>query len=693
MKKLTILFLSVLSLSTLSGCLAAEEIKPDNNNDNGSVITPGGDNTNPGTNPDPSNPGNGGEGNNPGQNTINTFTGITFADATFEYDGEPHAIYVTGAPDFAEVTYTNNVKTEVGSYIVTALITAENYTPLSLSATLTIAKATFKGITFEGGTFDYDGEAHSIYVTGAPSFATVTYTNNNQVNAGAYTVKATISAPNYETLTRSAVLKINKATFTGITFEDATFDYDGETHSIYVTGAPSFATVSYSGNGKSAAGTYTVTASISAENYTTLTKTATMKITKGDMTDCKFSSACYIYDGKAHSIEVTGAPTGSTITYRRTNGSGTNSFTQTGTYIIEATVTNPAYNTAVLTATMTIVNIPTNVIKTDSTKTPFALSEPLMWDPIFNELMKGNYTLYIHSGSWDTDAPDVKNESSGTTIACDGQNAFSNYHYDGSTTDEAYDSSTLYTNCGDDIVVSDFNDYNLGNAYQEKFPAAGMNETIIQRYVALAFVSLQKDENDGSIISGIDLDDYYSDVGTATLENGRFVVTMQHPRNLDNGEQRYFYEVFEFYNIGNTKLDIPNSYFLNANEIKQLSRTDSVFYIDGVAYSKRLKGAYNSKVMFIARTMMLHWQMLIVKPGVHYVLPDIYGESIERVVYNWYTEEILSLHNITGYELNVYFNEDGYYQGEYSVYPQVEQYFPRFTSDGGVVHYYDEWHN
>ena len=682
MKKLTILFLSVLSLSTLSGCVPITPIEQSESGNEQTTNPSGENNTNPGN-----------ETTNPDQNTPNTFTGITFADASFEYDGEPHAIYVTGAPDFANVTYTNNVKTEVGNYVVTAQITADNYATLSLSATLTITKATFKNITFESASFDYDGEAHSIYVTGAPDFATVTYSNNGKINAGTYVVKATISAPNYNTITKTATLTINKLNFTNIVFENKTFDYDGEAHSIYVTGAPDFATVTYSNNGKSTAGTYTVTATISASNYNTLTKTATLKITKGDMTDCKFSSACYIYDGQAHSIEVTGAPSGSTITYRRTNGSGTNSFTQTGTYIIEATVTNPTYNTAVLTATMTIVTTPTNVIKTDSTKTPFALSEPLMWNPIFNELMKGNYTLYLHSGSWDTDAPDVMNESSGTTIACDGQNAYTNYHYDGSATDEAYDSSTLYTNCGDDIVISEFNDYNLGKAYQEKFPAVGMNETIIQRYVALAFVSLQKDENDGSIISGIDLDDYYSDVGTAEIKNGRFVVTMQHPRNLDNGEQRYFYEVYEFYNIGNTKLDIPSNYFLNTDVIKQLSRTDSVFYIDGVSYSRRLKGAYNSKVMFIARTMMQHWQMLIVKPGVHYVLPNIYGESIERVVYNWYTEQILSIHDISGYELNVYFDEDGYYQGEYSEYPKAELYFPKFENDGGVVHYYNEWHN
>ena len=342
---------------------------------------------------------------------------------------------------------------------------------------------------------------------------------------------------------------------------------------------------------------------------------------------------------------------------------------------------------------MTITSIPTNVINTDSNKTPLALSEPLMWDPIFNELLKGNYTLLIHSGSWDSDAPEVKKESGYTIVACDGKNAFTNYHYDGSDSDPAYDSYTLYTNCGDDIVVSIFNEYNTGGVSHEKFPAAGMNETVIQYYVAKAFVSLQKDEDDGSILPSIDMDDYYKDVGTATLENGRLVVTMQHPRNLDNGEKRYFYEVFEFYNIGNTKLDIPNNYFLSAEAIAQLKRTDDIIYIDGVAYSYRLRTTYNSGSTFIARTLLLHYQQLIVKPGVHYVLPDIYGEVVKRIVYNWYTEQIVSLNDMTGYELNLYFNEDGDYQGEYASYGSLEYVSSGFTSHDGIFHYYDEWHN
>lgn len=546
----------------------------------------------------------------------------------------------------------------------------------------------FANTVFNNGTFTYDGEPHSIYVTGAPEGSTVSYTNNGQIEAGTYRVYAEITLEDYPKYTLDAVLTINRATFSNIVFENSAVDYDGEPHSIYVTNAPDFAKVTYSNNGKTDVGSYSVTATISADNYNTLTKTATLTIKKVDMSGVTFESKSFMYDGQAHSITVEGAPTGSTVTYKQVGGNGTNSFSGIGTYNIQATISHKNYNTKVLTATL-IIQDPSSILSTDSNKQALQLSEPLMWDPIFDELMKGNYTLYLHSGYWDTDAPDVKNETGYTLIACDGQNCFSDYY---STYSDVYHSYTIYSNCGDDIVVTNINDYNNGGFIQEKFPAAGMNETVIQYYIARAFVSLQKDENDGSILPGIDMDDYYKDVGTATLENGRFVVTMQHPRNLDNGEQRYFYEAYEFYNIGNTKLDIPSGYFLNANEIAQLSRTDSTIFIDGVAYGYRLRTTYNSGSTFTARTYLAYYQQLIVKPGVHTILPDIYGEIVHRVVYSWYTEDYSSILNMDGYELNVYFDENLQYQGEYADYGELEFVSNRFVNYGGVIHYYDEWH-
>ena len=75
------------------------------------------------------------------------------------------------------------------------------------------------GITFNNGTFTYDGTAHSIFVSGAPAGATVTYTitdiqNNTQpgnsaVNVGVYTVTAIISMANYNNLELQATLTID----------------------------------------------------------------------------------------------------------------------------------------------------------------------------------------------------------------------------------------------------------------------------------------------------------------------------------------------------------------------------------------------------------------------------------------------------------------------------------------------------
>ena len=107
----------------------------------------------------------------------------------------------------------------------------------------------------------------------------------------------------------------------------------------------------------------------------------------------------------------------------------------------------------------------------------------------------------------------------------------------------------------------------------------------------------------------------------------------------------------------------------------------------------RLRTTYNSGSTFTARTYMSYYQQLIVKPGVHTLLPDIYGEVVHRVVYSWYTEDFSSLISMDGYELNVYFDENLQYQGDYAEYGELEFVSNRFVDYGGVIHYYNDWHN
>ncbi len=76
-------------------------------------------------------------------NPSKDFEDISFVSTIFAYDGEEKTIEIEGElPDGATVTYTNNTATDAGTYRATAVIEAEGYNTLTLSANLVINKAT-----------------------------------------------------------------------------------------------------------------------------------------------------------------------------------------------------------------------------------------------------------------------------------------------------------------------------------------------------------------------------------------------------------------------------------------------------------------------------------------------------------------------------------------------------------------------
>ena len=75
-------------------------------------------------------------------------TGVTFEDASFNYDGYPHSIFAKNVPDDVSVTYENNGVTQVGTHKVIARFNKQNYGSSSLKykevvkiATIEIVKA------------------------------------------------------------------------------------------------------------------------------------------------------------------------------------------------------------------------------------------------------------------------------------------------------------------------------------------------------------------------------------------------------------------------------------------------------------------------------------------------------------------------------------------------------------------------
>ena len=139
----------------------------------------------------------------------------------------------------------------------------------------TDSKENITDITFANATFDYDGTAKSIFINGElPKGATVHYENNSQINAGIYTVKATVSGKSYNTLTLTASLIINKIEITGVTVqENQTIAHTGENLLPEISGnLPNGVVAKYFINdseifGVKARGEYEIKIVLSGNNY------------------------------------------------------------------------------------------------------------------------------------------------------------------------------------------------------------------------------------------------------------------------------------------------------------------------------------------------------------------------------------------------------------------------------------------
>ena len=199
----------------------------------------------------------------------------------------PYSYKAVGGDEF-----TAGLPTNAGDYTLSACALNGEKQFISIVFDITIAKATYdmSDITFADGNFTYDREAHSIAISGTlPGGVSVSYDVGYKVNAGEYTVTATFTgdSANYNAIPNmTAKLTIAKADYdmSGITFEDGSFTYDGQAHSLVISGTlPTGVSVTYAGNDKTNAGEYTVTATFVGDydNYIAIPDiTATLTIAK-----------------------------------------------------------------------------------------------------------------------------------------------------------------------------------------------------------------------------------------------------------------------------------------------------------------------------------------------------------------------------------------------------------------------------
>src|SRR5690606_17289574 len=143
---------------------------------------------------------------------------VAESDQFHVYDGTEKVVLAYLNHDETEFVYSPDSSfTDVGTYTI-HIQSAEsaNYLSSELSVNLTILPAKQEGITFEDGSYVYNGEVWSLSVSGLLSDAEeenieIIYDNNAQTDAGTYTVTATIKRFNYEDLIVHATLPIQKA--------------------------------------------------------------------------------------------------------------------------------------------------------------------------------------------------------------------------------------------------------------------------------------------------------------------------------------------------------------------------------------------------------------------------------------------------------------------------------------------------
>ena len=199
-------------------------------------------------------------------------SGIRFEDLTTDYSGSVKHISIKGnMPVGVTVRYEGNDRTDAGIYTVTAkfYLNGVYLEGKDLSAVLTIRKATYdmSGVKFPSVSLDYTGNSYTPSITGElPDGVTVEYVYDGEIkNAGVYAVVARFTGDsNHESISdMTANYTVNKADYdmSGVKFESSTVEYNGEAHSIFISGIlPAGVTVEYVGNDNTAVGEYEVRA-------------------------------------------------------------------------------------------------------------------------------------------------------------------------------------------------------------------------------------------------------------------------------------------------------------------------------------------------------------------------------------------------------------------------------------------------
>ena len=274
------------------------------------------------------------------------------------------------------------------SSLIYPLVSCETKAPVTSD---TVQEEITLNVSFQGGTFKYDGRNHSISIVGSlPDNVIVTYVGNNQSQVGEYNVIANFfnsvdPSKKYKSLSAKMTIVDDpndydfSSVISDVIFPDQTVTYTGKAVDLRIDNLPEGYTVTYSKNDQGGdyidVGTYIVYATISNRSGTKVfNKSAILTILpkSSQLTNIKFRSRTFIYNGLNRSLEIEGElPSYLTVQYSNNAQVDPGTYTVIATFIssnqnIEAPM--PMYATLrivdEMTHTVTFVDDDNNVLST-----------------------------------------------------------------------------------------------------------------------------------------------------------------------------------------------------------------------------------------------------------------------------------------------------------------------------------------
>jgi hypothetical protein len=281
---------------------------------------------------------------------------ISLSGLEHTYDGSAKNATATTSPEGlsgVSITYDNSATapTNAGSYAVVASLTNDNYQTDNATGSLVISKA---AATISLGNLTghiYDGLAKNASATTDPaglSGVSITYDDSTTapINAGSYSVVASLDNTNYQAQNATGMLVIGKAAAT-ISLSDLTHTYNGSAKSAIATTDPAGLTgvsITYDGSATSPtnAGSYAVVASLSNTNYEASNADGTLVINKATAT-VVLGSLSHTYDGNTKGATATTTPEGLTVNFAYSQSANPATPVNAGNYDVTATISDDNY--------------------------------------------------------------------------------------------------------------------------------------------------------------------------------------------------------------------------------------------------------------------------------------------------------------------------------------------------------------